>query len=131
MKIAKFEHEKDYYDYLFTSIELFSQVKHLAKIILGKEGLEIFMKFRTQRLQTLPLDLLNTTSMVQHEGYSEEKTTNKTPEKENSPEREKSPEKEKSPEGEKSLEKEQTYERTSELLDTNVNIDTTIIKEWE
>ena len=97
VKIAKFKHEKDNYDDFFASDELFSQVKQLAKIKWGVEGLDEFYKFRTQRLHTLRLDLLNTTSMVQHEGHSEENTTEKTPEKEKTPKREKSPEKEKSP----------------------------------
>ena len=34
----------------FTSTELFSQVKQLAKIKLGGEGVEAFVKFRTMRL---------------------------------------------------------------------------------
>lgn len=50
VKIAKFEHEKDGYDDLFTSTELFYQVKHLANIRLAAKGLDKFMKFRTQRL---------------------------------------------------------------------------------
>ena len=111
MKLAKLEHEKDDYDDLFTSAELFSQVKHLAKIKLGAGGLERFMKFKTQRLQTLPLDLLNTTSMVQHEGHNEENTTEKTPEREKSPK------------------EERTNEGTSELLDTDVNIYSNLLKE--
>ena len=78
-KIAKFEHEKDNYDDFFASAELFSQVKQLAKIKLGAEGLEECLKFRTHRLQTLPLDLLNTTSMVQLEGHCEGKIMEKTP----------------------------------------------------
>ena len=63
-------------------------MKQLEKIKLGVEGLEEFLKFRTQRLQTLPLDLLNNTSMVQLEGHSEEKIMEKTPGKEKTRERE-------------------------------------------
>lgn len=88
VKLAKFEHEKVEYDDLFTSAELFSQVKHLAKIKLGAEGIDKFMKFRTERLQTLPIDLLNTTPMVQQEGHNEEQATEKSPEKEKSLEKE-------------------------------------------
>lgn len=71
------------------------------------------MEFRTQRLRTLPLDLLNTTSMMQHEDHREEKTTKKSPEKEKSPE------------------EKRTNEGTSELLDTDVNIGSSLLKEWE
>ena len=50
-------------------------------------GVEKFMQFRTQRLQKLPLDLLATTPMVQQEGHSEEKTIEKSGEKEKTPKR--------------------------------------------
>lgn len=113
VKIAKFEHEKDIYDDLFASAELFFQVKQLAKIKLWAKGLEEFYKVGTHRLETLPLDLLNTTSIVQPEGHCEEKIIEKTHEKEKTPERE------------------QTQEGISEPLDTNINIDPKLIKEWE
>ena len=39
-------------------------------------------------IETLPLDLLNTTYVVQPQGHFEEKISEKTPEKEGTPERE-------------------------------------------
>lgn len=98
VKLAKFDHEKYDYDDLFASAKSFSQEKHLAGIKLGTGGIDKFMQFRTQRLQTLPLDLLNTTPMVRQEVHSEEHITKKIPKKE------------------------QTNEKASELLDTNVHI---------
>jgi len=50
-KITKFDPEKDIYDDLFASAEVFSQVKQLAKIKLRVEGLEEFYKCRTQILK--------------------------------------------------------------------------------
>ena len=46
VKLAKFEHEIDEYDDLFTSAELFSRVKHLANIKLGGGGRDKFMYFK-------------------------------------------------------------------------------------
>jgi len=93
-KITKFYHEKDNFDDLFVSTEVFSQVKHLAKIKLGAEGLEEFYKLRAHRLETLSLDLLNTTFMVQPQGHSEETITEKTLEIEKIPRKAKTPERE-------------------------------------
>lgn len=112
-KIAKFHHEKDIYDDSFSSDEVFSQVKQLEKIKIGAEGLEEFYKFRTQRLEMLPLDLLNTTSVVKLKGQSEGKISEQTPEKERTPERE------------------QAQEGTNDPLDTNIYIHPNSIKEWE
>ena len=108
-KIAKFDHEEDSFNDLFVSSEAFSQVKHMAKIKLGAEGLEEFYKLRTQRLETLPIDLLNTTSMVQPQGHIED----------NIPEKEKTPK------------MEQKLVIASEPLDTYINIDPKLITEWE
>jgi len=66
----------------------------MAKIKLGAKGLEEFYRLKEQRLETLPLDLLSTTSMEQPQGHSEEKITEKTLEIENIPEKEKTLERE-------------------------------------
>lgn len=63
-KISKFIHEEEEFDDLFTSTELFSQVTHLERFKLGAAKMDKFMEYRTQRLQTLPLYLLNTTPTV-------------------------------------------------------------------
>ena len=64
-KITKFDHEKDEFDDLFSSAESLFQVKSLARIRYQDEGLEMFNMLREQRLQTLPLDLLVTTPVIQ------------------------------------------------------------------
>jgi len=57
-KLAKFDHEVDHFDDLFSSANTFVQGKGLAGIRYQEEGLETFNRLRDQRLQTLPLDLL-------------------------------------------------------------------------
>ena len=64
-KLTRFDHEEDILDDLFSSVELFFQVKGLVATKLGTQGLEKLNRLRAQRLETIPLDLLATTSMVQ------------------------------------------------------------------
>lgn len=45
-KIARFDHEEDSFDDLFSSVQLFFQVKGLAKTKLGIERLEKFNRLR-------------------------------------------------------------------------------------
>jgi len=66
----------------------------MVKIKLGVEGLDEFYRLRVQRLETLPLDLLNTTSMVWPQGHSRKKITEKTPKIEKFSEKEKTLERE-------------------------------------
>jgi len=107
VKVSKFIHENDEFDDLFTSAELFSQVSHMEIFKLGSEKMEKFMEYRTQRLLTVPLDLLNATPIVQQAEHSEEQTIEEI-----------------SGEGE-------TSGKTSEPLSTDVHIDPILIKEWE
>ena len=74
VKIRKFIHEEDEFDDLFASQELFSQVTQLERFKLGATKMDKFMEYRTQRLQTLPLDLLNTTPIIQQAEHSGEQT---------------------------------------------------------
>lgn len=64
VKLAKFDHEADDFDDLFALANTFFQVKGLARVRYEDEGLETFNRLRAQRFQTLPLDLLATTSTV-------------------------------------------------------------------
>ena len=64
-KLTKFEHKEDEFDDLFSSAESIFQVQEIAKMRYHDEGLVEFNKLREQRLQTLPLDLLSTTPMIQ------------------------------------------------------------------
>lgn len=72
-KIARFDHEEDSFDDLLGSTEIFSQVKEMSKTKLGTEGLEKFNRLEAQRLEILPIDLLETTSMARPQGYVERK----------------------------------------------------------
>ena len=74
-KLTKFDHEADDFDDLFALAEIFYQVKGLARIKYGDEGLEKFNRLRAQELQTLPLDLLATTPTVQPQSQSEQKVS--------------------------------------------------------
>ena len=64
-KLTKFEHKEDDFDDLFSSVESLFQVQTLAKMRYHDDRLAEFNKLREQRLQTLPLDLLATASMIQ------------------------------------------------------------------
>ena len=59
-KLAKFDHKEDMFDDLFSTAESMSQVRSLARMKYQNEGLVEFNRLRAQRLQTLPLDLLET-----------------------------------------------------------------------
>lgn len=119
VKLAKFEHETYECDDLFTLAELFSGLKHLAKIKLGAGG-DISLwslghrghKHYLQIYWPLPLGCNKKATM-------KKKTTEKSRKKEKNPKKEHSPK------------KEQTNENTNELLYTNVNIDSSLIKEQE
>lgn len=69
-KITRFGHEVDDFDDLFALAKIFYRVKGLATIKYGEEELEKFSRLRAQRLQTLPLDLLATTVIVQPQSQS-------------------------------------------------------------
>ena len=107
VKMRKFIHEKDEYDDLFASADLFSQVTHLEIFKLGATKMDKFTEYRTWRLQTLPLDLLNTTPTVQQVEHNVEHTI------------------------EEIYREGETIEKTSEPLSIDVNIDPILIKEWE
>lgn len=66
----------------------------MAKIKLRVEGLDEFYRLRVQRLETLPLDFLNTTSMVWPQGHSKKKITEQTSKMEKISEKEKTLERE-------------------------------------
>lgn len=87
-KLAKFDHEADDFDDLFTSAESLFQVKGLARMRCQDEGLETFNRLRDHRLQTLPLDLLGTTPIVQS-SETKQQDANKTPVVEKVPKKEK------------------------------------------
>lgn len=93
-KLAKFDHEVDDFDDLFASAEIIFQVKGLARIRHGEDGLETFNRLKAQRLQNLPLDLLAIARGVQPQSQSEQKAANKSPVVEKIPEKEKFPEQE-------------------------------------
>jgi len=86
VKVKQFIHEKDEFDHFFRLAETFSQVHHLAKIKLEPGKMDQFIQYRTQRLQTVPLDLLNIAPVIQQTSQSteQEKTSEvaKTNEKE-------------------------------------------------
>jgi len=91
----------------------------MAKIKLGAEGLEEFYKLRVQRLESIPLDLLNTASMVRPQGHSEKEIIEQTLEIEKILEKEKTPE------------RKQKQVSSSKPLDMDINIDPKLIKELE
>lgn len=67
MKIRKFIHEDDDYDDLFESVEIFSQVQHLATLKLNLEKVVQFKEYMERRLQNIPLDLLRIPQPISQE----------------------------------------------------------------
>lgn len=114
-KLTRFDHEEDIFDDLFSLAKLFFQIKGLIAAKLGTQGLEKFNRLRAQRLETLPLDLLATTSTVQPKGQSEQDT----------------PKVKKVHEKEKTLEQDQRQELGSGPLDSDIYVDPKLIKEWK
>lgn len=76
-KLAKFDHEKDDFDDLFSSAQSLFQVKSLSRIKYQDEGLEVFNRIREQRLQTMPLDLLVIDPKAQSSSQVEQIVTGK------------------------------------------------------
>lgn len=107
MKVDKFSHEEDEFDDLFSSAELFSTVSHLEIFKLGVDKMDKFIEYRTLRLLTVPLDLLNTTPIIQQAQNNREQVIEKIS-------------------GEVA-----TSDKASEPLRTDVHIDPILIKEWE
>ena len=96
-------HEQNEFDDLFASTELLSTVSHLVKFKLGAEKMDKFIEYRTLRLLTVPLDLLNTTPIIQQAEQVIEKISREV----------------------------ETSDKASEPLRTDVHIDPILIKEWE
>lgn len=107
MKVNKFLHEEDEFDDLFSLQELFSIVSHLEILKLSAEKMCKFIEYRTHRLQTVPLDLLSITPIIQQEEHNEEQVI------------------------ERFFEEVETSDKSSEQLNTDVHIDPILIKERE
>lgn len=65
VKVNQLAHEKYEFNDLFTLLETFTRVIHMAKIKLGSAKMDQFIQYIMQRLQTVPLDLLNTVPVIQ------------------------------------------------------------------
>lgn len=78
VKVKQFTHEEETFDDLFLQVETFSQVFHMASLLLTSVDVEAFHVYRKKRLLKVPLDLLQIepirelTPSVSLEGSSKE-----------------------------------------------------------
>lgn len=87
VKVKQFTYEEDVFDDLFLQVETFSQVLHLASLLLTPEDINAFYVYKNKRLTKVPLDLLHIepirepTPNISLEGSSKENSQEETQEK--------------------------------------------------
>lgn len=84
VKVKQFTHEEDAFDDLFIKAETFSQVQHMASLVLTPDDINDFHVYKEKGLLKVPLDLLQIepirepTPSISLEGSSKENSKEET-----------------------------------------------------